>query len=70
MKEKVSKEVFQKNYNPGFCGVCEHFNEEHEVCEIEDVHKFNENETFENGYDAEYSNKMDCTMWEYKYTTE
>lgn len=70
MKEKVTREFFDKHFSPGFCRVCEHFNEEYEECEIEDVYKFNENEAFDNGYDKEYSNKMECVMWEYKYTTE
>lgn len=72
MKEKikVSKEVFQKNFCPGWCKYCIYFDEEKEICEEEKkAREFTISEGKKLGYTQSDLDKMDCFMWEYKYTT-
>lgn len=71
MKIKVTKEQFNRNFYPGSCKVCAHYNEKTESCTIDETAKF-ETHNFEHKYDFDNddSGKMDCVCWEYKYTTE
>lgn len=71
MKIKVTKEEFKANFCPGFCPMCEHYIEETESCEIEEEARYEtRNFAKEYDYDEDDAKKMDCVMWEYKYTTE
>lgn len=71
MKEKVTREFFEKHFSPGFCLVCEHYDSDKGECKIEDEAKYKTNLTARKfGYDERDTESMDCVLWEYKYTTE
>lgn len=71
MKEKVTREFFDKHFSPGFCPVCEHFISETEECEIAHEAEYaTMEEAYECGLDKGDADRMDCVLWEYKYTTE
>lgn len=72
MKEKikVTKEVFQKEFYPGSCRCCTFYNEKQDECEIEEEAKrVTLADGLEAGYDYADLTKMDCTAWDYMYTT-
>lgn len=36
-KIKVSAEIFRKEFSPGYCPMCIHFNESKDCCELEET---------------------------------
>ena len=68
-KIKVSAEIVRKEFSPGYCPMCIHFNESKDCCELEEtkVLDINAEEIFSmQQADLE---KMDCWFWDFKYTT-
>lgn len=68
-KIKVSSETFRKEFSPGYCPVCIHFNTIKECCELEETEVINLSP--EEIYSMQQSDleKMDCWSWDFKYTT-